>query len=1674
MSVKLITQLNPFSNEREVQEIESSSIQDIIRKIDCFKAVNTGWRVLINDKIVTDFTEVANDGDTVYIKIVPEGDNQDVGVGEKIAGGALVLGGLALTIFTSGIGASIGISLIGAGIGLFAGGVAMYNMDIPSIKNRDTPEQSPSIRGSKNQSRPLSSIPILFGKRRIYSDLAATPYTWVDSNGDQYLYQLFSCGQKDQVIDTSSIKLGETNIVEYSSSGNINNVTAGTDSLINLSIAYGQETPPFFDKCIHEEMINAELKKIVEESDGAIIRTTPDNTEEINVDIFFLSGLGKYDDDNDLVSTSVQVEAYYKAENANDSDYELLGYFNSGSNIISGSELKTKRFSVHKTGLEPGKYTVKVVRVTDDHDDDNKIIDTVYLGSIRAIKNEQAVSQIRCEQLTLIGLKIKASEKLNNYVEQLNFISQSQLPVYSGSSSGASQWATLGSTSNPASAAIYAMQGELSQQKLNDSEIDWPAFEKLYRWCAANGYECNEYVYNEMSISEILSCIASTCRAEIFRFNGKITVIQDIQRDSFVQMFTPRNSWDYQEQIIIPSIPDAMSLQFPDKNSGYAEQELKVYNTPSGNKENEPDVVQDVPLWGVTSSVQARKLGMYKYAVSKNRPILHKFSADFEYMLCTKGDWIKYAGDIALAGITQGRIKEVIRSGSTITGFVSDELISMESNKQYSVRIRKDDGTASLYSIVNNETESNTVIFSGELGENAIQEGNLFTFGTSGNDSIDLIVTDIQCGENLTAEITTVEYSPEIFGVDSPDFVLPEFENKITDVIYAADNKVDVSEWQIFTVYNDSVSKPSLPTGTGNDNGWHTNLTPNTRWQSSKRSKNINTGYWGAPVNIAYSDAIKNLYSNHIVTLYRELGDGEAPMISTGITSAMTYSFADNSIIWESSNGSNGWSTQYPSNPTRPVYVTSATAYGKGSTDTIAASEWAKPIAVGQNGVNGISVCTINLYKRSLSQPEKPYVSGVYCFNDGEFSWKEPSQSNGWQRDIPPLDEQGLPIWTTHVTALSTKDSAYQEEGNIYDEIDSSEWSTPEQYSANEIWSKAEIEEYIKNQINDSSTPYIYAEPQQIGFAVNSSNYVPVNQTITFKIHVLQFNTEVDFIIGDLSDIIPEGFSYSWNDETHELTLTALQAKRLFTQNWIIPLVFKEYKARWGYIESGTDEINRYVNKHYELLTTKPENWENSYTDYFVSDNGTPVQNENSQWSTNTYYELITDVYGSIVYDTENTTKNVQISIVAVKGGRYKGQVTSLQDLQSKMANWQDEYNGLVIGDYFSWTGNTVSSSLSQSGQFENLCCYCYVNKTEYQWKKDNDRSHNAEIVSDIVDAATNELNIAQANPDVYNYFNKLFASIIVAKKIIANEATIEEIFSKNITLQSGGSLEGYDSQGRLGFGFYSDGHAVLKNVTIDGYPTNEDLDDVSDTLETLREAYNTTESNLESLTTEFQTLSEDYSNKVESVSNSLQVIEDNLNDCVYVNTGIGQQGSSDPTKGWVKISKEGLLTAENAVIRGKIYASEGEFSGWLTQGTRLFMACNVKITATNGDTTNPTITYSNPAFEGSIYRLDTGVYMFKRVNINGTIGKPHAIVHYCSDKVENYSPFTIYDFINNNYIIANSNPRYAALLQFAPWSVQCGDIMSRFWYEFPLFCSDNSSDQLVDIATAEFTIVYL
>ncbi|MCL2174972.1 MAG: host specificity factor TipJ family phage tail protein [Treponema sp.] len=924
MSVKIIAQLHPLKSNQIKVTSSSKPISEII------KDLNSGFplsqaRVCRNGEIIKDFSIIARNGDTLWIKFIPHGSNEDIGIGMKAGGWGLAALGVALGFILgwTGIGLTVGAALIGTGVSMALGGMVMLNIDIPPLEDREKPEANQSIRGSKNQARPLGRIPVLFGRHRIYPDLAANQYTKINGN-QQYFYQLFCGGYKDCVIDIDSIKLGDIPIIDLSHTKDINKILAGTDPAIRLEIIQDGKTSEVYPYCVHEEILNAPLQHQIEDAEGnkisgEIIRYTPDNTDEINVDIFFHNGLGRYNDEGKVVGAEVTVEAWYKNENDPDlqSYWLTLGNFNSAgkNNIISGSELKTKRLQVTKDKLPRGKYAVKIVRVTPDAAS-SKIVDAVHVGSIRSTKTERPIRAERQKNLTIIAMRVMATARINGMLDSFNYIATSKLPVFSPNGTGPLYWLNTEETQNPASMLMYALRGLPAQQRVDDDDIDWMSIEKFYTWCEDHKYTCNAYMTEAVTIAELIRMIGNTARADILRIDSKIAVVQDIERESPVQLFTPKNTIGYSITMFNADIPDAIALRFIDEKAGFAHNESVVCNTPDGNKkkdpetgkEIEPETIQKVDLWGITDDEQVRRIGMYNYGCLKNRPFIHSIDVDIEYLLCNKGDWIQYAGDIALTGSVQGRIKGTIWADNVCIGIDTDEPVIMTEGQQHAVRIRLSKGNVILkdvafitgqrrekaisYHPVGDEGNELYEPFVGELyaideNDNVYYEplnaiyfkepitiaqadtlpkiGDIYAFGVRGYEVIDLIIINIQPGQNLTAALTCAEYSPEIFGVDDENFTLPDFINRITPVTSAIDHgNINPNNWRRFAVFHDDEEEPPRPAGDGQSSGWYNEQTFRSLWQSTKTAETIDSGEWGLPVRIRAQRGMDDVISIHL------------------------------------------------------------------------------------------------------------------------------------------------------------------------------------------------------------------------------------------------------------------------------------------------------------------------------------------------------------------------------------------------------------------------------------------------------------------------------------------------------------------------------------------------------------------------------------------------------------------------------------------------------------------------------------------------------------------------------------------------------------------------------------------------------------------------------------------
>ncbi len=785
MSIKIVAQLHPFKTDLTILDRNTAPLSELYADLGVQADIRNA-RMLIADRKVTDFTEIPEDGSTVYIKVVPAGSNKQAGKGMGWVGGLMIAAGAALVWYgpTSGLG----VALIGSGIGLLSGGVVLYNTQIPKIggnSDHEAVEQSPSIRGSRNQKAQWGPIPILLGRHLIYPFWGADPYTSVacdmagnlagdwTTNG-QYLTQLYCAGYNNMNIDFSTVKIGDSKITDLSYTKDINSIRNGSDPWIRLEVIQNGANSQVYPVVCKESSVN-----LLIEHDQPVTRTTTEKTTRIIVEFRLPSGLGKYDKKGKLQDCSLEYKAEYKPAGSPASSYVQFG-----GGTITKKKLKTMQWRIEQT-VTSGQYDVRVTRVTADATDANTIDQFQWL-SLKSIREERPVRADRASQLTIIALKVKATNLIQGYVDQLNFVAQSVLPVYSGSGSGASSWATSAATSNPAACFKYALQGAINTDPLANNNIDWKGLEDWYQWCAVHNYTCNAYITEEITLRQLLYQIASTARAEFTKVNNKVGVVMDVARSSHVQLFTPRNSKNFEATRLFADIPQAMDMQFINAGAGYIDDQRTVYDVTGGYGDGtggttEAKKKQTVKLWGVTNPAQAYLIGKYMYAVTYLRPWIYSFTVDMEYLLAGRGSLVRLSHDVAMSGQAWGRINSRILEDGVVTGFVLDELVTMEAGNSYVIRIRKKDNSTILLPVATIEGTSGEVhLNTSMLASSAPDTGDLFAFGLSGQETTDILITKIEPLDDMQARITAVDYSPEIFGVDDPDYVIPPYNPNIT------------------------------------------------------------------------------------------------------------------------------------------------------------------------------------------------------------------------------------------------------------------------------------------------------------------------------------------------------------------------------------------------------------------------------------------------------------------------------------------------------------------------------------------------------------------------------------------------------------------------------------------------------------------------------------------------------------------------------------------------------------------------------------------------------------------------------------------------------------------------------------------------------------------------------
>lgn len=424
-----------------------------------------------------------------------------------------------------------------------------------------------------------------------------------------------------------------------------------------------------------------------------------------------------------------------------------------------------------------GKYEVRVRRVNDSAkegtfpDSGNKYqnLHTTILQSISGFRNARPITPPA--PLAMTALRIKATNQLNG---NLQGIAGTVTSICLDWDNASAQWIKR-PTRNPAALYRYVLQHPANAQRVTDSKLDLPALQDWANFCRNNGFMFDHVITGQQSLMDVLRDIAAAGRASPHLVDGRWTVIIDRPRTLIAQHFTPHNSWGFEGVRALPKMPHAFRVSFSNAERGYQMDERIVYN--DGYSASNATQIEGLQLPGVTSHAAVFKHARFHLAQLKLRPETYTLNADIEHVVCNRGDLVRVTHDVPMWGLATGRIKTHV-SGTVLD---LDESVPMKAGVSYTLRIRRTDNGASVVrSIVPAATDGTytriTLTASVDAGQG--EPGNLWMMGELNSESVELIVQAIEPGDNMTARLTLVDYSPAVYTSDTE--AIPDFESQIT------------------------------------------------------------------------------------------------------------------------------------------------------------------------------------------------------------------------------------------------------------------------------------------------------------------------------------------------------------------------------------------------------------------------------------------------------------------------------------------------------------------------------------------------------------------------------------------------------------------------------------------------------------------------------------------------------------------------------------------------------------------------------------------------------------------------------------------------------------------------------------------------------------------------------
>lgn len=753
-------------------ENKNESLYEIIKKNE----LNDFELLIFNgEEQIKDFNYIPKNKDFIEIYLKPAGGSTGRNILASFAGIAFA------GAFAPALTGIFGSSFLGVAASTvtksyiaqqFTNGFIKTSKPVKSEFKQDP--RNYTLTNQSNEIRKYNVIPDVYGKVRMFPPLAAQPYTEISGN-EQFLRMLFTCGFGR--VDISDIKIGDTAITAFNN--------------YEIEILEGYSGDPdltIYNNDIFQENINVELVYTTP-TQTWVEKSTQLNTDEAIVDFSFPNGLFKIDNTDAKQRKQLEnsnIEISYRltgsgtwlnpeliiVEKSEGINVAVTGDPNVGA--ISINDKNTSNIFKYIKFKFPtnGQYDIRFSKVSEDIESGYTVRNQTYLDNIKSISYSNPINK---DNISLIALRIKATDQLNGTLERLNCIVQRYVPVYDG----VSTW-TETISRNPTWAYVNILRGIGNEKPITeDARYDLDQIKILESFCNTNSFNFDFIFDGRTTVNDALDTVLASCRSEKTLIDGKYSVVIDKENTTVSQVLTPKNIISFQANKNFSEELHALRCYFINEDEAYEQDERIVYN--DGYDEITATNIQDYRIPGVVNKDQIWKLARYLLATQKLRPYIYLYKMDIENLIIEKGSVVEAQHDVLKVGISNDRIKVVNKSGNDILTIEFAENCPMVTGTNYAVRIRKNNGQSQVFPVNTVDGDNQILTFTTPIDSTIfdINKGDLFAFGEVDKITRSLLVKSIKFNGDFIADVECVDYNDLIYQADQG--VIPAFVSNITE-----------------------------------------------------------------------------------------------------------------------------------------------------------------------------------------------------------------------------------------------------------------------------------------------------------------------------------------------------------------------------------------------------------------------------------------------------------------------------------------------------------------------------------------------------------------------------------------------------------------------------------------------------------------------------------------------------------------------------------------------------------------------------------------------------------------------------------------------------------------------------------------------------------------------------